>query len=70
MTTPDKKKLIAINLALWIFAMLLNPLVKILHSGAGEPPKIFEVLVPIFFFLLAGASSYLLSAAIGKAKDE
>ena len=70
MKTSEKKKLITINVALWIVAVLLHPLVRILPTGSGSPPKIFELLIPIFFFMLAGASTYLLSAAIGKPNDE
>ena len=70
MKTSEKKKLITINVALWIVAVLLHPLVRILPTGSGSPPKIFELLIPIFFLMLAGASTYLLSAAIGKPNDE
>lgn len=70
MKTSEKKKLITINFTLWIVALLLPPLVRILPTGSGNPPKIFELLVPIFILMLAGASTYLLSTAIGRPKDD
>ena len=70
MTTSQAKNIIVVNLAFWIVAMLLHPLVQLLSTGSGDPPKIFELLIPIFFILLAGGSTYLLKAAIGKPKNE
>jgi hypothetical protein len=69
MKPSEKQKIIAVNAALWIFAMLLHPLVQLLPTGSGSPPKIFSLLIPLFFIMLAGASTYLLNAAIGKPKD-
>jgi uncharacterized membrane protein (DUF4010 family) len=69
MTKAEKKKLITINAVLWIIAMLVHPIAQILPTGSGSPPKIFELLIPIFLVMLAGVSTYLLNAAIGKPKD-
>jgi hypothetical protein len=57
MKTSEKKKLITINLAVWIIAMLTHPLIQMLPTGSGTPPKIFSLLIPIFFMMLAGVSS-------------
>jgi uncharacterized membrane protein (DUF4010 family) len=65
MTPSDAKKLVAVNLAFWLVAMLIHPVLRMLPTGSGEPPKIYEVLVPLFFILLAGGSTYLLKQAIG-----
>jgi hypothetical protein len=70
MKTSEKKKLITINLAVWGVAILTHPLAQILPTGAGTPPKIFSLLIPLFFMALAGVSTYLLSAGIGKPQDE
>jgi hypothetical protein len=59
-----------VNLALWLVALLLRPLVQMLPTGSGAPPKMFELLMPIFFIMLAGASTYLLKAAIGTPKHD
>ena len=70
MKTSEKKKLITINLAVWGVAILTHPLIQMLPTGSGSPPKIFALLIPIFFMALAGVSTYLLSAGIGKPQDE
>jgi len=70
MKTSEKKKLITVNLAVWAVAILTHPLIQMLPTGSGSPPKIFELLIPIFFMALAGVSTYLLSAGIGKPQDE
>ena len=69
MKNSDKKKLMMVNAALWIVAMLLHPIAQILPTGSGSPPKILSLLIPIFFLMLAGASTYLLNAAVGKTED-
>ncbi len=70
MTTSEARKTLAVNIAFWVVAMLVHPVVRILPTGSGSPPKIFELLVPLFFIMLAGGSTYLLKAAIGKTKDD
>ena len=68
MNKAQAKKIVLVNLALWFVAMLLHPLIRMLPTGAGSPPKIFELLIPLFFIMLAGGSTYLLKTAIGKSK--
>ena len=58
-----------VNLAFWGVAMLVNPVIRLLPTNSGEPAKIFELLVPLFLMMLAGGSSYLMKAAIGKTLD-
>jgi len=70
MSKAQARKIITVNLAFWIVAMLLHPLVRMLPTGSGAPPKIFELLIPVFFILLAGGSTYLLKAAIGNTKGD
>jgi len=70
MKTSEKKKLITINLAVWAVAILTHPLAQMLPTGSGSPPKIFSLLIPIFFMMLAGVSTYLLRAGIGQTRDE
>jgi hypothetical protein len=70
MNKAQAKRSIIVNLAFWFVAMLLHPLIQMLPTGSGSPPKIFEFLIPVFFILLAGGSTYLLKAAIGKPKDD
>ena len=70
MNKTHAKKIVIVNLAFWFVAMLLHPLIRMLPTGSGGPPKIFELLIPILFIMLAGGSTYLLKAAIGKPKDD
>jgi len=70
MNKVQANKIIIVNLAFWFVAMVLHPLIRILPTGSGSPPKIFEFLIPVFFVMLAGGSTYLLKAAIGKPKDD
>jgi uncharacterized membrane protein (DUF4010 family) len=70
MSKTESKRLITVNLAFWAVAMLVHPVTRLLPTGSGSPPKIFEVLIPIFFIMLAGGSTFLLKAAIGARKDD
>lgn len=70
MNRSQAKKIVIVNLAFWFVAMLLHPLIRMLPTGSGGPAKIFEFLIPIFFIMLAGGSTYLLKAAIGEPKDD
>jgi hypothetical protein len=70
MKTSEKKKLITINLAVWAVAILTHPIAQMLPTGSGSPPKIMSLLIPTFFMALAGVSTYLLSAGIGKSQDK
>jgi hypothetical protein len=69
MKTSEKKKLITMNLAVWAVAILTHPLAQMLPTASGNPPKIFSLLIPIFFLALAGVSTYLLNTGIGKSQD-
>ncbi|MBI5802794.1 MAG: hypothetical protein HZA92_18985 [Verrucomicrobia bacterium] len=70
MKKSEKTKLIITNVAVWTVATLTHPIVQMLPTGTGSPPKIFSLLIPIFFMMLAGVSTYLLSAGIGKPNDK
>ncbi|MBN8458264.1 MAG: hypothetical protein J0M04_10550 [Verrucomicrobia bacterium] len=69
MNKAQAMKIVIVNLGFWFVAMLLHPLIRMLPTGSGSPPKIFELLIPVFFIMLAGGSTYLLKSAIGKTKD-
>ena len=70
MNKAQANKIVFVNLAFWFVAMLLHPLIQMLPTGSGSPPKIFELLIPVFFIMLAGGSTYLIKVAIGKPKDD
>ncbi len=48
------RKIQIINMALWVFAILL-PIVS--RAYASKDPKIFDVLMPMLQLMLAGAST-------------
>ena len=70
MNKAQAKKIVIMNLVFWFVAMLLHPLIRMLPTGSGSPPKFFEFFIPVFFIMLAGGSTYLLKVAIGKPKDD
>jgi hypothetical protein len=57
------KKIIAVNLVLWLTAIVATPLVQAIPTSTGEPAKIFSLLVPLFQLMLAGGSTYMLKTA-------
>jgi hypothetical protein len=70
MNQAQAKKMVIVDLSLWVVAGLLQPVTRMLPTGSGSPPKIFEFLIPRFWIMLAGGATYLLRAAMGKLKDE
>ena len=70
MNQAQAKKMVIVDLSLWVVAGLLQPVTRMLPTWAGSPPKIFEFLIPRFWIMLAGGATYLLRAAMGKLKDE
>lgn len=70
MNQAQGNRIILVNLAFWFVAMVLHPVIEMLPTGSGSPPKIFEVLIPVVFILLAGGSTYLLKSAMGRPKDD
>lgn len=70
MNKSQAKKMVIVNLAFWLVAMLLHPLIRMLPTGTGSPPKIFEVLIPFLSIMIAGGSTCLLKAAIGQPTDD
>jgi len=65
-----KKNLLIVNVLFWVVAALLHPLASLLPTGSGETPKIFSVLIPILFMILAFGSTYMMARALGQPKDE
>ncbi len=68
MNEQQIKKVIVLNLSFWAVAIAFPFFTRILPTGSGSSPKIFEVLVPIFQLMLAGGATYLVKSALGKQK--
>lgn len=70
--SPPKKKVLVVNVLFWIVAALLHPLASLLPTGSGEPPKLYSLLIPILFLLLAFGSTAMMARALaesGAAED-
>jgi len=62
------KNLLIVNVLFWVVGALLHPLTSLLPTGSGETPKIFSVLIPIFFSILAFGSTYMMAHAADQPK--
>ena len=69
MATSNKNVLV-VNVLFWVVAAMLHPLARLVPTGTGEPPKVFSLLIPIFFILLAFGSTAMFAKALGQQKDQ
>jgi len=69
MNDSAEKKTVLVNLAYWLVAILVHPVIQMLPSGSGATPKFFEFLVPVLMIGLALGSTLLLKGAIRAAKN-
>lgn len=67
--TPNNK-ILMVNVLYWIVGASLYPLAQLLPTGSGEPPKIYGVLIPILFLLLAYGSTAMIARALGAKKGQ
>lgn len=54
------------NMALWGFAILLPILAR---AFASKEPKIFDILIPMLQFILAGGSTWMFSGLLKSAQN-
>ena len=66
---PGKKNVLLVNVLYWIVAASLYPLSALVPTGSGEPPKIFSLLIPLFFVMLAYGSTVLMDRAMAAPQD-
>ena len=66
----SKKNLLVVNVLFWVVGALLHPLASLLPTGSGETPKIFSVLIPILFLILAFGSTYMMARALCQEKEQ
>ena len=66
MMGSSKKSILVVNLLFWVVAALLYPLAGLLPAANGEPPKIFSLLIPILFVLLAFGSTAMVARALAE----
>ena len=64
--SASKKKVLVVNVLFWIVAALLHPLASLLPTGSGETPKVYSLLIPILFLLLAFGSTAMMARALAE----
>jgi hypothetical protein len=64
--SSSKKKVLVVNVLFWVAAALLHPLASLLPTGTGETPKVFSLLIPILFLLLAFGSTAMVARALAE----
>ena len=69
MAEPNRKVLV-VNVLYWVVAALLHPLASLVPTGSGAPPKVFSLLIPIMFLLLAFGSTAMMARALAQPKDQ
>lgn len=67
--TASRKNVLVVNVLFWVVAALLHPLASLVPTGSGETPKIFAMLIPIVFLLLAFGSTAMIARALEQPKD-
>lgn len=58
-----RKKCLVVNVLYWVVGASLHPLASLLPTGTGEPPKIFELMIPLAFVGLACGSTWMMARA-------
>lgn len=66
MSKSNVKKLKIRNISFWIVAALLYPVAHWIPTASGQPPRIFEVLIPILILGLGMASNATFGMALNK----
>ena len=66
---PTKRNILLLNLAFWAVAITFPHLIRLLPTGSGSPPKIYEVLVPLIQIMLAVGATYHVAIALGTRKQ-
>ncbi len=70
MDQPHSTALVSRNWIVWLLAAFAYPVAHWLPTSTGHPPKIFDVLVPVFIMGLGYVSHSILSAALKKPKGD
>ena len=68
--SAKKKHLLMTNMVFWVIAMLMRPLIEMIPTSSGEMPKIFNLLIPMFFLMMGAATTSMISSAVGDKLDE
>jgi hypothetical protein len=69
LVAAPKKNLLVVNVLYWVVAAMLHPLASLAPTSSGETPKIFSLLIPILFLILAFGSTYMMACASQPQKE-
>lgn len=64
--SASRKQVLIVNVLFWVVAGLLQPLANLLPGESGEPPKIFSLLIPLLFVMLAFGSTAMMARALAE----
>jgi hypothetical protein len=64
MSESGLKVLLVRNIGFWIVAAVAYPIAHWIPTASGQPPRIFDVLVPVFVLGVGLASNAVIAAAI------
>jgi hypothetical protein len=67
--TNRNKKLLVVNMFYWVAAVLARPLASLLPTSSGLPPKVFELLIPLFYVMLAFGSTAMFARALSEGEQ-
>lgn len=70
MHQPKSNTLVSRNWIVWLIAALVYPVAHWIPTSTGHPPKIFDVLVPVFIMGIGYVSHSILSSALKYSKGE
>jgi hypothetical protein len=66
MNADSERTLLVRNFGFWAVAAVLYPIAHWIPTSTGHPPRIFDVLIPIFVVGVGFASTVYLGTAISK----
>lgn len=69
MNEEQIRKVVTVNLAFWAAALAFPYVVRLLPTASGSPPKIYEVLVPLFQIMFAAGATYLVKSALSRSSQ-
>jgi hypothetical protein len=64
MNEASLKTVLVRNFGFWILAAVLYPIAHWIPTASGQPPRIYDVLVPVFVLGLGLVSNAILGSAL------
>jgi hypothetical protein len=67
MNPEQIRKVVTLNVAFWAVAIAFPYLARLLPTASGNPPKFYEVLLPLIQIMLALAATFMVKSALCRA---